>query len=337
MQESAEKDLIRCRVCSRQFSGQKAIRRHYTLEHEKSNKITCPVCYRDYSSKSALERHHTNKHKEEKTFIKPDLNPYYTMEAQLKAQNAYHDQKQTQQFLQIVRSTGIQPSVSTQEFLEPPTKKRVSRINTINNQDLLSLGLQNNAPALTPRRNPELVFNLETSMTENRLLAASQKLSTLPILSAEDVTKACDSCPTPVRDEPIYNYHNTDINPQPIPSPTSVSTCSSSSSDSSSDSDTSSSSSSNNPITSKHQSCNIDVSTMTSPSAKSFQHTSTNTEIITADNETQTHNQYLSVDSILGTERYKVDYNVLRALTHMMNDLDTNLALDFAQLIHRNF
>lgn len=212
----------------------------------------------------------------------------------------------------------------------------MSRINTINDHDLLSLGIQHNAPALTPSRHPEKIFNLESSRTHNRLVGASQKLSTLPILAANDVIETLESCPTPVRDEPIYlpPDHHTHANPHTTTSPLSVS--SSSSSDSSSDSDTRSSTSSSGTTLNKDQPSKMDASTMTRPPSDMIKHISTNTDITTIDNETQTHNQYLSANSILRTERYKVDYNVLRALTHMMNDLDTNLALDFAQLINRN-
>lgn len=57
---------------------------------------------REYSSKSALERHFNNKHKTDLVVTKPLLNPYYTMEAQLKAQNAYHDLKNSDRFHQIM-------------------------------------------------------------------------------------------------------------------------------------------------------------------------------------------------------------------------------------------
>lgn len=120
MDRENHKDLIECHAFGREFAGQKAVRRHYTLMHEKNTKISCQICYREYSSRSALERHHSSKHKEIIPSVVPDINPYFTMEAKLKAQNAYHDLKNTQKFRDIVNSTGILPSTSNAEdFVEP--------------------------------------------------------------------------------------------------------------------------------------------------------------------------------------------------------------------------
>lgn len=65
-------------------------------------------------------------------------------------------------------------------------------------------------------------------------------------------------------------------------------------------------------------------------------HTSTDYNF-TIKQQKQTDNCYLSSGSILGTERYKVDYNVLRGFVHMLNELDSNLPLNFARLVNKNF
>lgn len=333
MDTTTDKTIITCNVCNRDFSGRKAARRHYTLEHETTTKLVCKVCYREYSSKSALERHHTNKHTTTVQAIKPDLNPYYTMEARLKAQNSYFDQKNTEQFRQIITSTGLVPSTSTAyECPEPPTKKRLSLVNTINNKDYKDLGLHLNAPALTPRHNQDRSFALEASLTDQRLTSVLQTLSKdLPLLTANDVMSVLGDIPTPVRDEkPPVNHPPGTIDTS---SPTSsISSVNSSGSDTNSSTSTSTSSSSSDNNSPQYRT----TSSMTIPTTTLSVQTSTDNPLL-IDQETQTHTSYLSPGSILGTERYNIDYSVLRAVIYMFNELDSNLAVDFARMVNRNF
>lgn len=256
------------------------------------------------------------------------------MEARLKAQNAYQDLKNSDKFRQIITTTGLAPSSSTAvEYPEPPSKKRMSLVNTINDTDYRDLGLHLNAPALTPRFNSDKTFELESSLTDRRLASVSQTLSkVLPVLTASDVIAEVGDTPTPVQDERPFttNYQHTtnDI----------VSPISSISSESSSDSDTNigSSSTSSDCSTDSNIPIHQSTSTMTDQAMTRSVHTTTDVKVL-INQETQTNTSYLSSSSILGTERYQVQHNVLRAFIYMLNELDSNLAIDFARLINRNF
>lgn len=231
----------------------------------------------------------------------------------------------------------LAPSTSAVEFPEPPTKKRISLVNMINDtikdRDYKDLGLHLSVPALTPRVNPDRTFKLEASLTDQRLASVSRTLSKeLPVLSADDVISVVGSPPTPVRDEPIlakdlqYLEHNN------IYSNNSSSSNDTSSSDSNMSTSNNSSDSTSTVDTPTYQ----NSSTMTDPISTHSVHTTTNIQTH-CEQGTQTNTSYLSSASIIGTERYRVEHNVLRAFIYMFNELDSNLAVDFARMINRNF
>lgn len=329
-----EQQIIECHECKRQFAGQKAVRRHYTLEHERNQKHLCDVCYWPYVSRSALERHQKAKHNHSVEYIVPTMNTSFTKAAMEVARDKYQSSKNTETFKMITESTGLQPSqqgtdkeVSTLDYPHIPKKPRRGLLNTINDADYRSLNLNHLPPALTPIHNIEKLHAIEESLTQNALTEASNRLNSinqhgLAVLSVNDVEEVLRDTPTPTQDERDDTYHTNN-----------------STTSSSSNSSNSSSSDSSSPIGSISAEPSVGIPEP-SPTLVTDLPTSasigTNTERDTAHKNNQTITKYLPSTMLLQPGRYTASRVFLWSVITILNEVDTNLALDFAYLVNIN-
>lgn len=253
------------------------------------------------------------------------MNKEYTKAAIAIAKDKYQTNKDSTTFQQIVQSTSLKPTNNAKDRAEifssdtpqPSKIRRLGLMNTINDTDYHTLGLYRNAPALTPLINQDNLRQVEALKTTTALYGTVDKLQTIVENDLTQLTTEEISCI--FQDDIISGTPCLDENPTP-------------SSSASSNSTNSTTSSSTDESTSSKSTTSAVCQTFTVPK----QSIGTNTDNETTTHATQTSNRYLPSNGLLRPGSYRAPRNFLRSLITIMNEIDTNLTIDFSYLVNLN-